>query len=256
MWQYQVWVRHHWGVAMYLIEGTLDLERTFCRVDFCLSLCSIQFLAHRNKLSNIQWLWCTCGIPFIVRNCCITPLTLKSYCVQPFPHTQMHLIFEVSYLTQFLMDFLKSWSVHSPICYLDVWYTILPDVILFSIHIWTLRMILWIKQLYQMQNTIEHHNTVHAPASALSLGAQKNCIIYWTSHWIKTVTVNMIITFYKTILPWFKHVQVARCVSWRSRLGYILNSDRDLKLTKRKSFQNIEWKSSEQALSYKISPAL
>ena len=46
-------------------------------------------------------------------------------------HTQMHIIFEVLYLIQFLMDSLKSWSVHFPICNLDVWYIILPNIIQF-----------------------------------------------------------------------------------------------------------------------------
>ena len=51
----------------------------------------------------------------------------RHYCLlhstfpMPLFHTQMHLLFEVLYLTQFLMDSLKSWTVHSPICYLDVW---------------------------------------------------------------------------------------------------------------------------------------
>ena len=49
-----------------------------------------------------------------------------SYCVlrstfpTPLFHTQMRLIFEVLYLTQFLMDSPKYWTVYSPICTLDV----------------------------------------------------------------------------------------------------------------------------------------
>ena len=53
----------------------------------------------------------------------------------PLFHTQVHLIFEVLYLTQFMMDSLKFWTVHSPICHLDVWLIILPNIILFSIHV-------------------------------------------------------------------------------------------------------------------------
>ena len=50
----------------------------------------------------------------------------NSYCLllstfpMPLFHTQMRLVFEVLYLTQILMDYLKSWTAHSPICTLDV----------------------------------------------------------------------------------------------------------------------------------------
>ena len=43
------------------------------------------------------------------------------FCIQPFPchlFTQMHLVFEVLYLTQFLLDSLRSWTVHS---YIQSW---------------------------------------------------------------------------------------------------------------------------------------
>ena len=46
-------------------------------------------------------------------------------CVQPFPHHFSHsnapgLGSVISHLTQFLMDSLNYWTVHSPICNLDV----------------------------------------------------------------------------------------------------------------------------------------
>ena len=45
----------------------------------------------------------------------------------PLFYTQMHCIFEVLYLTQFLMDSLKSWIVHPPMFNLNVWYIIHPE---------------------------------------------------------------------------------------------------------------------------------
>ena len=61
----------------------------------------------------------------------VSEVPMTVYCIlhsifpMPLFHTQMHLAFEVLYLTQFLMDSLKYWTVHSSICNLDVWYTIL-----------------------------------------------------------------------------------------------------------------------------------
>ena len=56
----------------------------------------------------------------------VSERSLVNYCLlsstfpTPLFHTQMCLIFEVLYLTQVLMDSLKSWTAHSPICTLDV----------------------------------------------------------------------------------------------------------------------------------------
>ena len=50
----------------------------------------------------------------------LTYCLLHSTFPMPLFHTQMCLVFEVLYLTQILMDSLKSWTAHSPICTLDV----------------------------------------------------------------------------------------------------------------------------------------
>ena len=79
-------------------------------------------------------------------------------------------------------------------CNHDVWYMIPQNIVLFWIHVFgLLGWFLWIKQLRQMQNIIECLDTVNAPVFVLSLGAQK---LSYNLHWIETVAVNMIITFY------------------------------------------------------------
>ena len=47
-------------------------------------------------------------------------LDLLSFAFNPSHTTFSHSVFEVLYLTQFLMDSPKSWTAHSPICTLDV----------------------------------------------------------------------------------------------------------------------------------------
>ena len=95
---------------------------------------------------------------------------MLTYCIlhstfpMPLFHTQMHLTFEVLYLTWFLMDPLK-YCVHSPICDLDVWYIILTDIIQFSIHVfgllvlqslWTF-LFSWLHSDITVMSSFHHH---------------------------------------------------------------------------------------------------
>ena len=71
-------------------------------------------------LQAFKYLLIQSGFLSSVGMACVSYCLLHTTFPTPLFHTQMHPVFEVLYLTQFLMDSLKSWTAHSPICTLDV----------------------------------------------------------------------------------------------------------------------------------------